>query len=76
MTLWLWKMLHDTSCLALTMPAALWMAATYGLLGTAALLAAWLPAAPAGSVPPWRSGPTERGPAGLVFTDMPPGRKR
>ena len=32
MTLWLWKMLHDTSCLALTMPSALWMATTYGLL--------------------------------------------
>ena len=32
MTLWLWKMLHDTSCLALTMPLALGMATTYGLL--------------------------------------------
>ncbi len=31
-TLWLWKMLHDTSCLALTMPSALGMATTYGLL--------------------------------------------
>ena len=32
MTLWLWKMLHGTSCLALTMPSALGMTTTYGLM--------------------------------------------